>query len=510
MAYLAGDQQDTESAAIDSASLNVTRRYYDPYGNPRGPVPSTFPAGEKGFVGGATDTATGLTDLGAREYQPGTGTFISPDPELKPYEPQDLNPYAYAEGNPSTYADPTGAGITRTSGSYAGDTPTCNDSADVQQCEAQEATQNQPRNAVPTPIDSTSNSSGCQLWSPACAPHHTHHKHHHHRSAPVRKNHNHGGGGGGGGVLGVITSVGSAVGSAASSAFGTAWSTTVTGMQNLNNFVAQTACLATPGGTLNPAICLNAPGMVATCGGSSFTAGTEVLLASGAAIPIDKLKAGDKVLATNTKTGKTQAETVAAVLVHHDTNLYNLRIKAGNHTAVIHTTRNHLFWDVTSHHWIQAAALHPGDRLRTPTNTAATVIGGSPPAQTTGWMWDLTIPGDHDFYIDTTAAATLVHNCDDPLAAKLDNISGHVKLSDLTAAQRELNGEVVARKGDGTPFDHVKEVQDAQAGLINMIERAQRMLNNSSLGDDQRSIIEADLSRASRLLDYTEKYVPRH
>ena len=25
-------------------------------------------------------------------------------------------------------------------------------------------------------------------------------------------------------------------------------------------------------------------------------------------------------------------------------------------------------------------------------------------------MWDLTIPGDHDFYINTTAAAVMVHN----------------------------------------------------------------------------------------------------
>jgi hypothetical protein len=26
-------------------------------------------------------------------------------------------------------------------------------------------------------------------------------------------------------------------------------------------------------------------------------------------------------------------------------------------------------------------------------------------------MWDLTIPGNHDFYIATTAADILVHNC---------------------------------------------------------------------------------------------------
>jgi hypothetical protein len=31
-------------------------------------------------------------------------------------------------------------------------------------------------------------------------------------------------------------------------------------------------------------------------------------------------------------------------------------------------------------------------------------------------MWDLTVPGnnDHDFYIDTTVASVLVHNCDEP------------------------------------------------------------------------------------------------
>jgi hypothetical protein len=30
-------------------------------------------------------------------------------------------------------------------------------------------------------------------------------------------------------------------------------------------------------------------------------------------------------------------------------------------------------------------------------------------------MWDLTIPGDHDFYIDTAAAEVLVHDCTPPL-----------------------------------------------------------------------------------------------
>jgi RHS repeat-associated protein len=109
VSYVVGDPQGTRTVAISASNLAVTRRYYDPYGNPIGPAPSSFPAGEKGFVGGIADTATGLTDLGIRELQPGTGSFISADPILTPYDPQGLNGYAYAGDNPATDSDPTGA-----------------------------------------------------------------------------------------------------------------------------------------------------------------------------------------------------------------------------------------------------------------------------------------------------------------------------------------------------------------------------------------------------------------
>ncbi|MGW3654618.1 polymorphic toxin type 28 domain-containing protein [Streptomyces sp. NPDC005151] len=38
-----------------------------------------------------------------------------------------------------------------------------------------------------------------------------------------------------------------------------------------------------------------------------------------------------------------------------------------------------------------------------------------------------------------------------PFSAKLDRVSEHLQMKDLTAAARELKGEVVARKADGTP-----------------------------------------------------------
>ena len=152
----------------------------------------------------------------------------------------------------------------------------------------------------------------------------------------------------------------------------------------------------------------------ASCGGMSFSPGTKVLLASGLAVPIAILKPGEKVLATNVKTGKTSAEPVTAVLVHHDTNRYDLRVKTAHGTAIIHTTTTHLFWNPATRRWVKAAALGSRSRLRTPGGTTALVVGGYDPNHRIGWMWDLTVRDDHDFYIRAAGDAVLVHNCPIP------------------------------------------------------------------------------------------------
>jgi RHS repeat-associated protein len=190
LAYLAGDSQATDSVAIDAATLAVTRRYYDPYGNPRGTTPASFPAGQKGFVGGTTDTATGLTNLGAREYQPATGSFISPDPLLKPYDPQDLNAYVYAMGNPSTYSDPTGA-LVGGNGECGGSIQACNDAT---RHHLGDADPGAPRGSSPAPSD-TPGSDGRRICNGyGCAS--ISYWHHHpsdpsaHTRAPVTRPHN--------------------------------------------------------------------------------------------------------------------------------------------------------------------------------------------------------------------------------------------------------------------------------------------------------------------------------
>jgi hypothetical protein len=61
---------------------------------------------------------------------------------------------------------------------------------------------------------------------------------------------------------------------------------------------------------------------------------------------------------------------VTAVLVHHDTDLYDLKARTGKRTAVIDTTSNHLFWvpgtGGNGGHWVKAGSLKYGTYLRTP------------------------------------------------------------------------------------------------------------------------------------------------
>ncbi len=101
-----GDHQGTQQVSIAVATLAVTQRRQTPFGESRGSAPSSWPD-EKGFVGGTTD-ASGLTHLGAREYDSATGRFISGDPVMDLADPQQWNGYSYGNGSPVTFSDPSG------------------------------------------------------------------------------------------------------------------------------------------------------------------------------------------------------------------------------------------------------------------------------------------------------------------------------------------------------------------------------------------------------------------
>ncbi|MFI7288831.1 RHS repeat domain-containing protein [Streptomyces anulatus] len=105
--FLAADHHGTSSIATYATTQAVTKRYSTPFGAPRGTKPTSWPD-DKAFLGKPADSATGLTHIGAREYDPGIGQFISADPLLEIDKHQTLNGYSYAGQAPATNSDPTG------------------------------------------------------------------------------------------------------------------------------------------------------------------------------------------------------------------------------------------------------------------------------------------------------------------------------------------------------------------------------------------------------------------
>jgi RHS repeat-associated protein len=88
--YLAPDRQGTNQLTVDSATHAVTRRRYLPSGQARGTPPTVWPGGDRGYIGCTPDTSTGLQNLGAREYNPTNGRFLSADPVLEAADPTQI------------------------------------------------------------------------------------------------------------------------------------------------------------------------------------------------------------------------------------------------------------------------------------------------------------------------------------------------------------------------------------------------------------------------------------
>lgn len=105
--YELASRQGTNTETVNATTLAVTRRYYDPYGDPRGAVPSSW-VDNRGFLDQPADAATGLDLLGARQYDPVTGRFLQVDPVLEAGDPRQMGGYSYAADDPVNDSDPTG------------------------------------------------------------------------------------------------------------------------------------------------------------------------------------------------------------------------------------------------------------------------------------------------------------------------------------------------------------------------------------------------------------------
>ncbi|MFD5054709.1 RHS repeat-associated core domain-containing protein [Streptomyces tendae] len=118
VAYLVSDHHGTSNLSVDRTDQAFVKRRTTPFGEDRGtPLNGAWP-GDKGFLGKTRDATTGLIHIGAREYDPSIGQFISVDPVLEADESQTYNGYSYAANNPVTVSDPTGTRLADCDGGW--------------------------------------------------------------------------------------------------------------------------------------------------------------------------------------------------------------------------------------------------------------------------------------------------------------------------------------------------------------------------------------------------------
>ncbi|WP_159045098.1 RHS repeat domain-containing protein [Streptomyces sp. NRRL F-5122] len=100
------DPHGTNGLNLDNTAQTPTWRQFTPYGDTRGTTVSWIDS--RGFLNAPNNTNTGLTQIGARQYDPTLGRFTSLDPVFAATDDQQLAGYAYSANNPVTYSDPTG------------------------------------------------------------------------------------------------------------------------------------------------------------------------------------------------------------------------------------------------------------------------------------------------------------------------------------------------------------------------------------------------------------------
>lgn len=143
-----------------------------------------------------------------------------------------------------------------------------------------------------------------------------------------------------------------------------------------------------------------------------FPAGTQVLMANGELRSIEKVRAGEFVLADDPLDGKpAKAQMVERVVENWTQRLYDIQTDRDGDAladATFRSTGEHPFW-TSEHGWTAAKDLHLWDHLLGPDLSTVTVVSSSSRLAKVR-TWNLTVAGAHDFYVVDHGSAVLVHN----------------------------------------------------------------------------------------------------
>ncbi|MEU9092829.1 polymorphic toxin-type HINT domain-containing protein [Streptomyces sp. NPDC048428] len=477
------DQLGTANTSVElSGTQPVTRRAYKPYGELRGAKPTTWP-NKRSYLGvGIDDATTGLTHIGAREYDQDSGRFLSADPIIDIADPLQMNGYAYANNSPISSSDPTGLMNAAMGG---GGNATEKEIISVAyQYEVSKGTnpyrayqigvsawnsfkpkkQLSDQIAIFPGLTINKNYPGAKKYAAAIR-----------KDAADRK------------LFAYEPS---------DESVGDLGYTLTLALLQVNACDDTGIC---PGGKAKAfsryAGAAGSFGISEGAGASGkkgtksegggvckqcFPAGTRVLLADKSSKDIQDVKPGDRVLATDPETGETAPREVTRLIITEDDKHFNeLTIQTQDGSKSLTATYEHPFWVPSLGAWVEARNLTAGTDLRTPDGTTVSVTANraySKRART----YNLTVDDLHTYYVLAGETPVLVHNsnclegglaaADDASRAftKPGKLSGALFLDDyvddwmpLSSGARNLSPNHVRPSGASTSNFHHLETQAA-------------------------------------------------
>ncbi|GIJ62977.1 polymorphic toxin-type HINT domain-containing protein [Virgisporangium aurantiacum] len=519
--WLGGDHHGTQQIAIAEAGQAVTRRYETPFGAERG-TPTLWP-NEKGFVGGTKDP-TGLTHLGAREYDPAIGRFVSIDTIVDFTDPQQMNGYTYANNAPTAASDADGLKV-MTDEEWYGNTPTYTSDGT-----GGGGGGGGGNGGGGKKDGGKGKSKKCGTWDIVC-------KGKKAATATVNWVDDHkaaiagfaaglvvgvgcgfaiGWTGAGAVACGALAgAVGSAVqyavetkvegkgefswgGLAKQAAVGAVIGAVTGGLgsagaQGIKAGVSaavagQGAKAATKaagaaawkeageiatgkvtGGALSrgagSAGAAKAGGGKGGGGGKgcSFTAGATVLMADGSGKPIEKIAVGDLVVASGPDNGTTAQPVTATITGTGDRELVQITVETGgtDGPATITATDNHPFWVLPAGEWVDAKDLQPGQWLQTSAGTRVEIGAVQRAGQAGVTTYNLTVAVTHTYHVLAADQPVLVHNCGGPnCQCSAEGLPSYSRPGGWQTAHGPAR-DYAARGGPTLNWEHVVEQSQA-------------------------------------------------
>ncbi|WP_405791152.1 polymorphic toxin-type HINT domain-containing protein [Streptomyces sp. NBC_00029] len=464
LTHLLTDHHNTATISVEQkAGQPTTRRKSDPYGNPRGSQPSSWP-GNRTFLGvGNDDNTTGLTHIGAREYDASTGRFITVDPVIDITDPLQMNGYTYANGNPITNLDPDGLKY------FEGDSDGGFQAASQNVVKVAQERQYR-RNNVGQNTKNTFNRARYSILKG--------------KKDYLRNSKNTSGKT----LARMQRKYDESNGSVTAQISYKMWLYGASDEEldyfnghfcdfvQCNNWmealetgeqVSSDIYEKTDGqlmgemvgaGLGSRAVATKRANAAAgkPCG-NSFVDGTRVLLADGSSKSIEDLVEGDEVLATDPETGETSKQAVTATIHTEDDKAYvDLGIQTPSGVETITATGHHPFWSKTEQVWKEAKDLKLGESLRTDQGMPA-VVSAVRVYEAFDRTHNLTVADLHTYYVLAGTVPVLVHNCGGPTLANGASTEG-LTVSEMTRIQnaadfRGVSIAVVGSKVKGPKSD---------------------------------------------------------